>query len=320
MNYALLAENEYLLKKKLKSIVNKIEKENSSEVIEINGNDKEFNISSLLNELNTYPFLWEHRIVIVNNPVFLSAKGSLEDYDSDALEAYLKSPADFSTLILVVDQYKVDNRKKITKLIKKHTEVYEPDDMDDRTISNIIEKDLKAANVELAYQAKIELEKRMIPNFNNWPQELEKIKLYNKFYLEKEDVELLITSSDADNIFELVNGVLDKNLYQSLTIYRELPNAEREPIALIMLLASQFRLIHQVQTLAYHGMDNPSIASQLKVHPYRVKIARGLSNRFQSIEVLKILNKLAELEQNIKYGLINPDIGFELFLIEVSQS
>lgn len=320
MNYALFAESEYLIKDKLQKIVKDLEKKFSSEIIEYSGKDKDFHIENLLNDLNTMPFLTEHRIILLNNPAFLSAKGSLDDHQVSALEAYLKDPADFSSLIVYVDDFKVDNRKKATKLIRKHSELYEPDDLDDRMIEKIILKDLHDSGIELSHQANLELVKRVTPLFNNWSQELEKLKLFDKQYLEKEDIEALIAASEGDNIFDLVNGVLDKNLYTSLSVYRNLPASEREPIALIMLLANQFRLIHQVQTLANQSMANPQIASVLKVHPYRVKLARNLANRYRSKELLNVLNKLAQLEQNIKNGSMNPDLGFELFLIEVSQA
>lgn len=320
MNYALLAETEYLVKSKLHNLLADLQKKFSSDIIEYNGKDKDFHVESLLNELNTMPFLTEHRIVLLNNPAFLSAKGSLDDSAVLAFETYLKDPAEFSTLIIYVDDFKVDNRKKISKLVRKHCEVYEPDDLDERMISSIIQKDLSAANIELSHAAHTELIKRITPLFNNWPQELEKLILFNQRYLDKEHIEVLIPASDADNIFDLVNGVLNKNLHESLSVYRNLPANESEPIALIMLLASQFRLIHQVQTLANHGMANPQIASTLKVHPYRVKLSRNLANRYRSTQLLSILNKLAQLEQNIKGGIINADLGFELFLVEVSQA
>ena len=270
MNYALLAESEYLVKSKLNKIIKEIEKKFSSEIIEYNGKDKDFHLESLLNDLNTMPFLSEHRILILNNPSFLSAKGSLDDAVVKSFEAYLKDPAEFSTLVIYVDDSKVDNRKKVSKLVRKHMNVYEPEALDEIAIARIMSKDLIDADIELSHQANLELSKRMTPIFNNWPSELEKIKLYNKSYLEKEDIELLIAASEGDNIFDLVNGVLNKNLYESLSVYRNLPASDKEPIALVMLLANQFRLIHQVQTLSYQGMVNPQIASSLKVHPYQI--------------------------------------------------
>ena len=317
MNYALLADSELLVKKELNKLINKYEGKYDCDIIEYDGNIKDFNIEYLVNDLNTLPFLHEHRIVILNNPLFLSAKGSLSDADVNTLNEYLKNPADFSSLIIYVDNFKIDRRKKIAKSIIKNCELYEPPQVDESMIKGIIEKDLYQAKININNQALAELVNRLSDNFENWDNELEKLVLYGKTDLNLNDIKLLVAESEHDNIFDLVNSVLEKNLKTSVSTFRSLPNKASEPIALTMLLASQFRLVHQVATLAKDRMENQAIASELKVHPYRVQIARKISRKYSTNEILSVLDRLSSLEQNIKGGRINPNIGFELFLIEV---
>lgn len=317
MNYALFAENEYLVKKELDKLIKQLNEKYDCETVEYDGNDKDFNMETLLNDLNTFLFLSEHRIVVLNNPTFISASKALSDKDSNLFENYLKSPADFSSLIIYVDNFKVDNRKKATKLIKKYSEVYEASVLDDRAIESIVRSDLVKNNVHLENDAMRELLRRVTPLFDNWPMELEKLILNNKEIITLKDITLLISMSDGDNIFDLVNGVLNKNINQTLNIYRNLALSSKEPISLIMLLANQFRLLYQVKTLSDDNKSERDIASELKVHPYRVKISKGIAYKYSYMAILSVLNKLASLEQNIKNGLINPEIGFELFLVEV---
>lgn len=319
MNYALLAENKYLVEKQLNKIINDLKVNQEIEIFDYNGLDKDFNVEVMLNELNTFPFLSDHKVIVLSNPNFLSAKGTLSESSINNLEAYMKSPASFSTLIIYVDQFKVDNRKKITKVVKKHAKVFEPEVLDERAVSSIIRNDLAKNKINIQNNALQELVKRVFPNFDNWPQELEKLTLYNKKNLELQDIEVLINMSDEDNVFLLVNGVLDKNLHLSLNTYRNLPQKEREPIAMIMLLASQFRLIHQVQTLLNGNIPPKEIAISLKVHPYRVTVAQKSARKYSSQQILKVLSDLSDLEQNIKNGNVNPDIGFELFLVGASR-
>lgn len=319
MNYALLAENKYLVEKQLNKIINDLKVNQEIEIFDYNGLDKDFNVEVMLNELNTFPFLSDHKVIVLSNPNFLSAKGTLSESSINNLEAYMKSPASFSTLIIYVDQFKVDNRKKITKVVKKHAKVFEPEVLDERAVSSIIRNDLAKNKINIQNNALQELVKRVFPNFDNWPQELEKLTLYNKKNLELQDIEVLINMSDEDNVFLLVNGVLDKNLHLSLNTYRNLPQKEREPIAMIMLLASQFRLIHQVQTLLNGNIPPKEIAISLKVHSYRVTVAQKSARKYSSQQILKVLSDLSDLEQNIKNGNVNPDIGFELFLVGASR-
>lgn len=317
MNYSLFAESKHLVKAELNKIIAGLENQYSCTIDTFDGNDKEFNLESLLNELNTIPFLSEHKIVILENPLFLSTKLTLNDQQHQQLALYLENPASFSTLIIYVNQFKVDKRKKASRLISKNTKLFEPKALDDNTIKNIIANDLRHLKITLDAQAKNELEKRILSNFDNWENELIKIELYNKNHLSYEDIDVLISRNNFDNVFDLVNGVLNKNLKQSLITYRNLDRGQSEPIGLIMLLANQFRLIHQVKTLMEAKVAYNEMAKHLKVHPYRIQIASNIARSTSSQKLLAVLDNLATLEQNIKMGVINPEIGFELFLIEV---
>ena len=86
-----------------------------------------------------------------------------------------------------------------------------------------------------------------------------------------------------------------------------------------MLLANQFRLIHQIKTLMDARVAYDEYAKILKVHPYRVQVASQIARKTSTQQLLSVLDKLSTLEQKIKSGLINPEIGFELFLIEVNN-
>ncbi len=319
MNYSLFAASKHLVKKELDNIIDSISKKQEVTIDFFDGNDKDFNVESLIYELNTIPFLSDHKIIVLENPLFLSAKGSLSDSNISYLENYLKDPAKFSTLIIYVNQFKVDKRKKISKIVSKYTKVFEPKEINDYTLSDIISSDLKSLNINIDRLAQAELDKRIINNFDNWENELEKINLYNKKHLSFEDIDLLVSHDSENNVFDLVNGVLNNDLKKSLLTYRNLDKSLSEPIALIMLLANQFRLIHQIKTLMDARVASDEYAKILKVHPYRVQVASQIARKTSTQQLLSVLDKLSTLEQKIKSGLINPEIGFELFLIEVNN-
>ena len=52
----------------------------------------------------------------------------------------------------------------------------------------------------------------------------------------------------------------------------------------------------------------------LKVHPYRVKLAKEKSFLYSSDELLNHLLSLAQLDEDLKRGTIYPKVGFELFI------
>lgn len=320
MNYAMFSESKHLVEKKLELLIKDLKKKYEIERVVYDGYDQDFNLEEMLNDLNTIPFLYEHKLIILENPYFLSAKAGLEDLEAKLFEDYLKNPVEFSTLVVYVSQFKVDKRKKIVKTIIKNSQVYQPQDLQDYQLSDIIRDDLKSFGITIDNDAFNELVLRVAFDFDNWTNEAEKISLYNKKHLNISDIKSLISRPKSDNVFELVNAVVAKDLTTSLSVWRNLPPENKEPISMIMLLASQFRLIHQIITLTNSNFAYQDLVSELNVHPYRIKMAHQIAQKTSSNAVLLVLKQLSMLEQAIKSGFVIAEVGFELFLIKVCEA
>ena len=89
----------------------------------------------------------------------------------------------------------------------------------------------------------------------------------------------------------------------------------KEPIFMISVLASQFRFYYQVKTLLVSGLNENDITQELKAHPYRVKLSVKAVGAVSCDQLLKVLAMLADTDQKIKSGLLDKQLGFELFLI-----
>ena len=83
---------------------------------------------------------------------------------------------------------------------------------------------------------------------------------------------------------------------------------------LIILLASQYRLMLQISILSKQNLNNDEIASKLEVHPYRVKIIKQQLYKYDIEEIKNTLVSLATLDSKIKKGEGDRYIDFELFL------
>ena len=89
-----------------------------------------------------------------------------------------------------------------------------------------------------------------------------------------------------------------------------------EPIKIVVILANQFRIMYQSKELLKKGYSEKDIASTLKIHPYRVKLAIQNSRNYTSDILLKNLNALADIDIGIKTGTINKDLALELFILK----
>ena len=132
-------------------------------------------------------------------------------------------------------------------------------------------------------------------------------------------VELLVARSLEQNIFSLTEKIVDRDIASAIAIYRDLILQKEEPIKILAAISSQFRLIYQTKELGRRGYSQAQIASQLKVHPYRVKLAMGQAQRFSEQEVMRVMDLLATADYDMKTGGMNKELIIELILLRLGS-
>lgn len=318
MNYLVIGNESFLLKKQLNEILQQNSMEqNSMDTIFYDGSSNDFSITAVIDDCNMLPFFNEKKTVILNNPVFLSTQKALNDGDSALLEKYLKNPSPMTDLIFYGD-VTLDKRKKMVKLIQASCRAYQCDRLSPQEFNTYVSKQLNQAHIAITNDGKTTLMSRLPNDLENFHSELDKMGLYGS-QLDSEAITKLISRPLDEDVFHLVNDVVNRNMKGALHLWNDLYMLNKDPIYLVALLASQFRLLYQVKTYLDLGYRERDIQKELKVHPFRVTKAieslRGLSKE----RCLEILNALAELDQSFKMGLIDKKAGFELFLIRTAR-
>ena len=119
------------------------------------------------------------------------------------------------------------------------------------------------------------------------------------------------------DIFKFVDDIINKNKKEAIKTYKELLKLNEEPIKIIALLASKFRLMYQANKLAKKGYTEESISEILKVHKYPVHLAILSGYKYSSEILLKYLNDLADLDIGIKTGEKDKELALELFILSL---
>ena len=131
----------------------------------------------------------------------------------------------------------------------------------------------------------------------------------------REDILNISSKGFNDNVFDLSDAIMKKDFKKIFSCYNDLMILKEEPIKIIALLASQFTLVYQSKLLSKEGFMSKDIASTLKVHPYRVKLA--LEANYPDFELKDILKKLHNLDYEIKTGKVDKIVGLENFLLHL---
>lgn len=314
MIYLLYGTNEFLIKKEIKKIIT----ENKIENIDISNYNLENDLlDNILDDASMNSLFNNQKLIIVENAYIFTGttkKKGLE-HNIELLLKYITDPNPDCILIFFINEEKIDERKKIVKLIKEHGKVIEFNKLKD--IDNFVKKELDDYKMDNA----------TIRTFINFvgdnlaiiTSEIEKLKLYK-------DTDKIITKDDIYNVCselldvdmnELTNSIVLKNMKTALKIYEGLIKQGEEPLQIIIRLANQFRIIYQVKELSKKGYSNKDITNILGIHPYRIQKAMEISYSFPSKKLLSYMKRLAEIDEGIKLGTIDKNIALELFMLEI---
>ncbi len=314
MIYLLYGKELLLIEKKIEEI---IKKEHLSEY-SINKYDLENDsLNSIIEDATTISMFGDKKgIVVANSYIFTgTTKKSSIEQNTDLLLSYLDHFNPDTILIFFILSEKLDERKKITKSIKKVGSVIE---IGRNQNLNAIIKEM-FGDYEIKSNAIQLLVDRVGDNLQILKQECDKIKTYKnkeKTVTENDILNLTTKNIDAD-IFKLIENIVLKRKQIALEAYQEMIKRNEEPIKILILLANQFRIMYQAKELSKKGYTANDIASTLEVHPYRLKLALEKSKDFSSSILLHYLEELADLDSNIKSGIVEKDLALELFILKI---
>lgn len=297
-----------ILDEKIKSLT-----KNNSDIEVVNYDLLETPIDRLIEDLDTYNFLTNKKIVVGHNAYFLSSdktKSTIE-HNLEQLEKYLECPSNENILILISDS--IDKRKKITALLTKKAELVEGK----INIHNMIKNQLE--NYSITPDAEKRLLEYCKDDYERITNEVNKLMLYkmDSKIIDINDVCLIVKKSLDDNIFNLADSILSKNKKEAFELYNNFLLHGEQVVNIIRILANKIRLIYQVKVLLNDGNSDQAISRLLKVHEYPVKLAREAGYRYSEKILLDNLEKLANLDLEIKSGRTTGQVEFELLLASI---
>ncbi|MDU0073289.1 MULTISPECIES: DNA polymerase III subunit delta [Bacillus] len=274
-------------------------------------------------DAETFPFMGERRLVVAKNPTFLTAekKKDKPEHNLEALEAYIAQPAPYSVFVLLAPYEKLDERKKLTKLLKKHADMVEAKELNGPETADFIKGLAKSEGKQIDSGAAEELVILCNASLSAIAQEVKKLSTYigDRDEILLDDVRKLVARGLEQNIFELINKVVNRRRTEALQIFYDLLKQNEEPIKMMALIANQFRLILQTKYFSQQGYGQKQIASNLKVHPFRIKLAIDQARLFSETELKSIMEQLAVMDYEMKTGKKDKKLLLELFLLKLLQ-
>jgi DNA polymerase III subunit delta len=283
---------------------------------------EEVPIQTLVQEAETLPFFGERRLIIGKNALFLTplkAKGGV-DHQTDRLLTYLADPVRENTLLLIVPSDKLDKRKKIVKALEKHASTLSFPPLSEHELPRWVQKRCKQLGVEIQPQAAEKLLLLVGHHLCLLQQECIKLATYvgQQGTITPATVSALVPRTLEQDVFQLINRVACRRVDEAFQIWFDLLYRREEPIRILALLMRQFRLMLQVKVLSQQGFPEKEIATQLKMHPYPVKLALQQGAELTESRLRSLLAKAIMTDQEMKAGKMDKTLAVERLLLYVN--
>ena len=317
--YLLVGEESYFVDETIKQLKSALSQEEEAEVITFDLNEQP--IDYVIDEADTIPFFTERKLIIAKNASFLKAteKGKEKiDHDVKRLESWLANPTDTAVTVFIAPYEKLDERKKVTKLMKEKSVVLLAETPQNQDLDVWIQSEVSKLGKAITTDATQKLVEMVGPNMLQLQMEIEKMALYlgQDHEITVTLVEDLVAKTLEHDAFKMLNAYLNHNQQEALKIYHDLLRQKEEPIKLVGLLANNIRTMTNVFYLQKKGYHQQQIAKQLKLHPYRVQLMLNQKNRPSDQHLLQALYSLADVDLQLKTTGGNRERHLELFLMK----
>ena len=311
-NFYLLYGEEDYLKNKYANLLIKNIVENKDSMNYSYYEDRDIDSNDVIGTAITLPFFADKRIIHIKNSNWF--KSPNEDFNN-----YLNEICD-STIFVFVENA-VDKRSKAFKALSKEGVVLELGMPNNNDIRTWIGNKLKAENKSMEREAYQEFVIRTDSNMENMDKEFEKLICYigDNDTITLQDVEEICTKQIQSKVFDMINGIAEKNPKKVLDMYHDLLASKEPPIKILILIQRQFRRSLQIKDLREQGYSDDRIAKELKVQNFIIGKELKMTRNFSTATMNNLLEDACNLERDIKTGNIKDQLAVELLMMRYAS-
>ncbi|MFD0715054.1 DNA polymerase III subunit delta [Paenibacillus sp. GCM10027626] len=321
--YVLYGKDRYRMKQFVEALIDQLLPAEERELGIVKFDMSETPISEAVAEAETLPFFASRKLLLIRDQSVLAAggkEGGKIDHQTDSLFDYVKQPCESSVIVFQVYADKLDERRKVVKKLKEQQALIAFPELTENELILWAMKHAEKQGRHLRREAAEMLLTRVGTNMQQLAMEVDKLCLHAgpDGTIGELTVDKLIATTVEEDVFALIDAMASLQVERALKLYNELLLRREEPIKIAALIARQLRIMLQVKELEQQGYSPQQIAGQIGQHPYAVKLAAEKARKF-SVAVLGLhLNRIAELDYEMKTGKMDKILGLELFLLSLA--
>lgn len=289
---------------------------------------KEASYAEVELDLVSLPFFADEKIVILDHLLDLTTakKRNLTDEDLKQFENYLENPSE-STRLVIFAEGKLDSKRRLVKLLKRDAQIIEATTPKEQDLKRYFASQAQELGLHFVGDSLDQLLLKSGYDFGESQKNLALLQAYKEDgQITLQDIEEVVPKSLQDNIFDLTQMILKRQIDQARNLVKDLRLQGEDEIKLIAILLGQFRMFSQVKIFSEEGQTESQIVANLsdlsgrKVNPYQVKFALRDSRRLSLSFLKQAMRTFIETDYAIKSGTYEKDYLFDLALLKVANS
>ena len=227
----LFGSNSYGLKRRLDELTQAFVKEYGELALE-RLDAEETTAETLLEALQSLPFLAQRKLVIVRN-------GCLNKDFSEQIEQIISSISNTTDMVFYEPQ--IDKRTAYFKVLKSKTQLEEFNEMDARNLAQWLVDETKKSGGALSFIDGNYLVERLGTNQALLANELDKLLIYDS-RVSKKNIDLLTEPNPQSKVFDLLDAIFSGQKGRALKLYDEQRAQKVEPQAILAMIAWQLNI------------------------------------------------------------------------------
>lgn len=254
------------------------------------------NINSVIDAARRFPVMSTYQIVLVKEAQQLD--------NLDKLSEYLQNPQKSTILIFCHKNGVLDRRKKIADEIKKKGVLFESRSLYDSQLPAFINSYLKRRGYQIESQAALILSNYVGSDLCRLTGELDKLIVAFpevRKVITPEDVESRVGISKDFNNYELLNALIEKDVYKANMIVKYF-NSNPKSFAIQKTLTVLFNFFANLMQ-AYYAPQKTEDSIALWIEQPRWQVTRNIipaMKKYSGVKVMKIISEIRNTDVRSK--------------------
>ncbi|OGO85302.1 MAG: DNA polymerase III subunit delta [Clostridiales bacterium GWE2_32_10] len=305
----------FYINKLLEAIVDKVSRDLNYDMFD----DKTANVERILESMETLPIFAYKRVVYLRNI------GLFDKKSKALLQKLSDSMAKISdTTCLIIEEHALEKGQgKFNNILKNQDvcRIVNCEIQKESILVKWIQKKFRELEKDIDTKTATYMLRKIGFDMNNILSEINKLSSFKGFEnnIRINDIDQICTQSIDSKIFDLLDGIGQKNLTKAMNTYTNLIYMQEPVQRILYMISRQFMFIADVKMLFDKGYSIDEITEITKSRKFIVIECKKQSEHFTNTNLKCILNRCLDIDLSIKKGILNPRLALELFIIEVAR-